>query len=155
TGVHPLARPVFVRADIAAPTHSASSPTTNHQSLIVRSMVSHGEGSGAPRTKEGDAIVMGNRPAGCCFWRPLPAGRRRTRFLGYCASQNGQSESRTHDTRIFSPVLYQLSYLPGHVCTNVTITRRGGIVNGLMTEPAHRWTLTEGDRKCDRARQVG
>ncbi len=32
---------------------------------------------------------------------------------------NGQSQNRTDDTRIFSPVLYQLSYLPGtfmYVC---------------------------------------
>ena len=29
-------------------------------------------------------------------------------------TSNGQGGSRTPDTRIFSPVLYQLSYLPSH-----------------------------------------
>ena len=29
-----------------------------------------------------------------------------------CPVTNGQSRDRTGDTRIFSPVLYQLSYLP-------------------------------------------
>jgi hypothetical protein len=38
---------------------------------------------------------------------------------------NGQGGSRTPDTRIFSPVLYQLSYLPAMDACQFKVWRRG------------------------------
>ena len=39
---------------------------------------------------------------------------------------SGQSRDRTGDTRIFSPVLYQLSYLPWRVVNGRTLSVEGG-----------------------------
>ena len=47
---------------------------------------------------------------------------------------NGQRESRTPDTRIFSPVLYQLSYLPGQGSTYARIEQKAGNVNSLVNQ---------------------
>src|SRR6186997_1281314 len=40
-------------------------------------------------------------------------GRKSNSRLGLTLCENGQGRDRTADTRIFSPVLYQLSYLSG------------------------------------------
>ena len=48
-------------------------------------------------------------------------------------SRNGQGRNRTADTRIFSPLLYQLSYLAGMpAAPPVRSTSRGALVAFLM-----------------------
>src|SRR6266849_11148549 len=57
--------------------------------------------------------------------------------LNRCAA-SGQGQNRTADTRIFSPLLYQLSYLAGsNEASSATRTSASGGVNGLLTPPAH------------------
>src|SRR5260370_1055937 len=47
---------------------------------------------------------------------------------------SGQGQNRTADTRIFSPLLYQLSYLAGsNETSSATRTSASGGVNGLLT----------------------
>src|SRR5437867_813675 len=54
---------------------------------------------------------------------------------------SGQGQNRTADTRIFSPLLYQLSYLAeGRETSSATNTFASGSVNGLLTPPTHSGT---------------
>src|SRR6266511_3908493 len=53
--------------------------------------------------------------------------------LTHC-SASGQGQNRTADTRIFSPLLYQLSYLAeGRETSSAPTTFASGSVNGLLT----------------------
>ena len=45
--------------------------------------------------------------------RQTPEMQKAPDCAGACALNGGQGRNRTNDTRIFSPLLYQLSYLAG------------------------------------------
>src|SRR2546426_5261397 len=63
--------------------------------------------------------------------------------LSVAAAANGQGQNRTADTRIFSPLLYQLSYLAeGRETSLAATTSASGSVNGLLTPPAHSGTCS-------------
>src|SRR5579859_8047872 len=65
-----------------------------------------------------------------------------SRLLNRCAA-SGQGQNRTADTRIFSPLLYQLSYLAeGREKSSATTTSASGSVNGLLTPPADSGTYS-------------
>src|SRR5438128_1438813 len=69
------------------------------------------------RTKDGITLGRFERTAACaaCANRTkdgiTPGRFERTAACAACAKSGGQGRNRTTDTRIFSPLLYQLSYL--------------------------------------------
>src|SRR3989441_7481752 len=68
---------------------------------------------------------------------------------------NGQGQNRTADTRIFSPLLYQLSYLAeGRETSSAPITFASGSVNGLLTPPAHSGTHSGSHPRSHAARSL-
>src|SRR6266700_1446539 len=74
-----------------------------------------------------------------CPYFPFPLHSRHDQSR----KSNGQGQNRTADTRIFSPLLYQLSYLAeGRETSLAATTSASGSVNGLLTPPAHSGTCS-------------
>src|SRR5712672_3432479 len=67
--------------------------------------------------------------------------------VGFCAwpshvqNRGGQGRNRTSDTRIFSPLLYQLSYLAGPVHPGSACGKGARIIRGIhpLAKKPRRW----------------
>src|SRR5712675_873450 len=73
--------------------------------------------------------LIGTAPIGFCAWP------------SYAQNRGGQGRNRTSDTRIFSPLLYQLSYLAGPVRPGSECGKGARIIRGIrpLAKNTRRW----------------
>src|SRR5712671_882918 len=73
--------------------------------------------------------LIGTAPIGFCTWP------------SYAQNRGGQGRNRTSDTRIFSPLLYQLSYLAGPVRPGSECGKGARIIRGIrpLAKNTRRW----------------
>src|SRR6266545_4293153 len=103
----------------AASATSASARRRGRNVLVIETP--HGSSAGDTRGPRGEV----HRMVGCMTCARVTPVTRCGRAagstgLGACVA-NGQGQNRTADTRIFSPLLYQLSYLAGCCRTTTSL----------------------------------